>query len=264
MKTLCLYKRRTSHRRWYRPVLEHFAANGYRIDIRIGRPPPRVDWSRVIIWNGNHWKERLFAEACQQAGTPVNYLEVGYFPQSKYAMLSRHGSVGGHLFLNETIPPLPADGESRLRKQFESYADCQKYQPVQTSGFLQLPRDYAITAHSRFRSMQQYIDEVEPSYPDAVFKVHPKQRRVSCKATHPFYRGTLWRHIMRAKLCVGINSTCLFEAALAGVPVIALGDSPLSRHPDLHREIVHEILMRQLPVDGSDMGEQVYRSVGDI
>lgn len=265
MKTLLLFKRKDHHRRWYRPVLDHFAKNGYCVSVSIGRPPKQSGWSRVILWNGNNRVEREFAKSCQRNGSTVNFLEVGYFPQAKYAMLSRHGSVGGHLFAGESIPALPSDGESRLQNAFERFAGRLEYLPTQTSGFLQLPYDYAVTSHSRFRSMQEYIDEVEAKYSDAVFKVHPLQRRVFCKARHPFYRGALiWPHIMRARRCVGINSTCLYEAALAGVPVTALGESPLKQYPHLHREIVHEILLRQIPLDGSDIGEQVLRSVGEI
>ncbi len=265
MKRLLIHKRASCHRRWFRPVLDHFKKNAYRVSLHIGRPPSNIHWDRVIIWNGNHRTEKAFAKKLRRAGVTVNFLEVGHFPQSKFGMLSRNGSVGGDLFAGEQIPSLPSDGELRLQSKREEYIPAFAHEPRQISGFLQLESDFAVRSHSPYTRMQQYIDDVEARYGDAVFKVHPLNRRVFCKARKPFYRGaSIWPHIMRAKRCVGINSTALYEAVLAGVPVTALGECPLKRHPTQHREIIHEMLLRQFPVDGSDIGEQVYRSIGEI
>jgi len=269
---IMLYKQTDSHRHWYSGFFEYLRLKGHTALIHAGRPPRRLGADRVVIWNGNHPRCKFVASMCERQGIPFVFMEVGFFPQRDYYMLSRRGSVGGNLFEGERIPVLPTGGEAWLQNQFARYAgegvikSCRNAKRDYVAGFLQLPYDKSIVNHSPFSTMQQVVDAASARWPgeNIVWKVHPKQRRPGVSTDHPLYRGvSIWPHILKSKRCVAVNSTTLYEAALAGVPVTALGDCPLSRHPDRHREIVHEILMRQIPVGVTDIEDKVVRSIGD-
>lgn len=262
------------HERWFRILARFLVRNGHAVTRRYGakkrlRPVNPSGHDRAVIWNGCQHVDKQFVKRCRKARVPVCYMEVGFFSQKTHAMVSRRGSVGGDLFSGEEIPDLPLGGESFLEEKFAEYSGGKRYEGDGTivAGFLQLPNDMSIRVHSRFTGMQQFINEAERLFPDdrVVFKVHPKMRKVRLQAKCPFYRGaTIWPHVLRAKRCVAVNSTALYEAAFAGVPVTALGNCPLASHPDKHREIVHEILMRQLPIHSKDIGDQVCRSIGSF
>jgi len=198
----------------------------------------------------------------------VFYMEVGYLSQRSHYIVSKNGSVGGDLLKGEVVPQITSDDETYLQNFFDRYAPSAKIgdRGHQVSGFMQVAKDYAIAKHSPFVNMQEVIDEADRRWPDEkiVWKVHPLQRRVAVKTKEPIYRGaTIWHHIAKSKFCIAANSTALFEAALAGRDVVALGQSPLSR-PEGARAVVREVLRRQIPVGEIDIEEPLERSIGKV
>lgn len=269
---ILIYKRKGGHRWWYQSFARYLKRKGHTVELCVGRPLARIDADVLVMWNGNLPVERDLARRCHEEGIGLAYMEHGFFPQRRYTMLSRYGSVGGDLFRGEPIPDLPPDGEARLQEFFVRYAGEEVIKAHEgapkdyVAGFLQLPRDTAIRHHSPYRTMQQVVEAGGARFygEKVIWKIHPRDPSPDVQTKWPLVRGSIWPHILSAKACVAVNSTCLYEAALAGVPVTALGECPLSLHPDRHREIVHEILLRQLPVGSIDIDEQVHRSVGDL
>lgn len=261
-----IWKRVNAHRRYTKTFRDFLAKRGHDAQLVVDRKPPTCD--ALVIWNGNNTREKTLAKTFGAAGIPVFYMEVGYLAQSSHYIISKNGSVGGDLLRGEPVPKLTDADEIYLQNTFDRYAPGVEIgQPGdQVSGFFQLPRDYAITQHSTFRNMQELIDEADRKWlkEKVVWKVHPLQRRVNVKTRYPIYRGaTIWPHVANAKLCIAANSTALFECALAGRPVQALGDSPLSR-PEGPRAVVREVLRRQLPVGSIDIEEPLERSIGKV
>src|SRR5690606_14283993 len=101
----------------------YLEARGHRIDIFMKRPPPNpLEFDRVIIWNGGPPKARRLARRCASLGVPTAFLEVGFFPQREYSMLSRCGSVGGGLLRGEELPTIGKTEEEFLQKAFAAYS----------------------------------------------------------------------------------------------------------------------------------------------
>ena len=180
-------------------------------------------------------------------------------------MLSRHGSIGGHLFRGEDFPDNTAEDEAYLRDFFAGYAaGRQATTDGGIVGMLQLAQDYAIRQHSLFRTMQQFVNVAEAQWPTIRFRPHPREPRPRIKTRNPLLRrASLWDDVLPAKLIVGVNSTSLYEAVLAGKTVVPLGDTPLVRHD--HRSVVREILRRQIPKTETcliaEIDQRVFRSL---
>lgn len=261
-----IWKRINAHRHWTAAFRALLAKRGHDAKLCVDRRPPACDV--LVIWNGNHRREKRLAEQAKQAGVRVFFMEVGYLSQRSHYIISKKGSVGGDLLRGEAVPKLTPADDTYLQNFFAQYAPgvSMDAAPEQVSGFLQLNDDFAIKNHTRFANMQEVVDAAEALLPSEkiVWKVHPKQRIVNLKTRFPVYRGgSIWPHIARAKLCVAANSTALFEAALAGREVKALGDSPLNREEGA-RAIVREVLRRQIPVDGVGAEEPLLRSIGEV
>ena len=261
-----IWKRKNAHRRYTKPLRDFLSKRGHKPELVVDRKPPTCD--ALIIWNGNNAREKALAGQFRSAGVPVFYMEVGYLSQKSHYIISKNGSVGGDLLRGEPVPELTDADELYLQNEFQRYAPgIDIGQPGnQISGFFQLPKDYAITNHSPFHTMQDVINEADRRWPDekVVWKVHPLQRRLNVKTRFPNYRGsTIWPHVANAKLCIAANSTALFECALAGRPVQALGQSPLQRKEG-SRAVVREVLRRQIPIDSIDIEQPLERSIGKV
>ena len=206
----------------------------------------------VFIFNGLHPAEQRAAEIFRKRGTKVFYIEVGCLPQTDHYLVGKTPQVAGGMLEGEDVPPLTNEDDRYLQAFFGKYSNGANMneERTQVSGFLQLENDYAIKCYSKFRSMQEVIDTAKERYPDEkiVWKVHPKKRRINLKADHTFYRGpSLWPHVARAKFCIAANSTTLIESALAGRPIVALGETPLNR-AEGPRAVVREINRRQISI----------------
>jgi len=59
---------------------------------------------------------------------------------------------------------------------------------------------------------------------------------------------------------VGITSTCLYEAAILGVPVVALGDHPLRLQPKhLQDRVLAGVLALRIDRESGDLGSVLDR-----
>lgn len=64
----------------------------------------------------------------------------------------------------------------------------------------------------------------------------------------------------KAGVVVGITSTCLYEAAILGVPVVALGDHPLRLQPKhLHDRVLAGVLALRIDRQTGDLGPALDR-----
>lgn len=137
-----------------------------------------------------------------------------------------------------------------------------------TLAVLQLERDWSVRHYSEWKRMQPFVDHVESLYPHdrVIFRCHPKQPRVKLRTREPLSRRRcLWEDVLPARQVIGINSTALYESVLAGRPVTALGDCPLSRWKYNQRGIVLEIIRRQIPVDSETITDaQIHRCLGRL
>lgn len=226
--------------------------------------PSNYDFA--VVWNGLTKYAKRQRAILEKHGVPSCIVEVGFFSQKNNVFFSRHGSAGRYLFWEEEIPSASPSEISELKDFAREYTRGIEL-PLRghIAGMLQLDKDYAIKEEPRFNSMKKFVAEIEKAYPsdEVIFKVHPACKRPGVKTRRSLYRGaSMWPHVLPAKLVTAVNSTSLYEAALVGKEVLAIGDCPLSREPSRHVDIVNEIYRRQVPLSGEGFAERIYRSVG--
>lgn len=259
------------------PMLGDFAKllRGMGHCVTISRALGRSEnYDEIVIWNGEEILQKKFAEIVRKRKQNLSFLEVGSFPQSGNLILSRNGSVGGNLFLGEILNELNDAEERELNKFAYAYFKDRKpagnVKPSDTVlALFQLENDFAIRNYSPFGSMQSFSEHVERMFQksgEAIqFRPHPldKGKRVTAKRGTVATECSLTEQFSQTGQVVGINSTALYEAALYGLPVTALGACSLRDHPASHRAIVAELMRRQFPLAGcDDLQDRIFRSIG--
>ena len=261
-----IWRKKRFHKKYVDSLRRFLVSRGHRVSVVIGGTPPISD--ALFIWNGHLKGQQRIAKRFKANGSRVVYFETAVLPQANHYFVSNTPCIGGGLLRDDSIPALTGDDELYLQNFFFDYSRGASMDGPQSqiSGFLQLPYDYAFKRYSKYCVNQEVIFDADQMFPDekVVWKVHPKDRKVRIKCREPLYRGaSIWPHISKAKKCIAVNSTALFEAALAGREVIALGQSPLSR-PEGPRAVVRECLRRQIHVDSKDALSQFERSIGEV
>jgi capsule polysaccharide export protein KpsC/LpsZ len=184
----------------------------------------------VVIWNGTQHSAANAARLCRRRGIPHCFIEWGMLPQSATFFVDPKGFCGDSILCSD-LSWITADDMAQLAS---TRADLQATHPRQDEGFvlapLQLENDSQVLYHSPYTCMEEFIEQVEAMYPNQriVVRPHPKSPAQRTPARAEVMRdGEFLDVARRASVVVGITSTCLYEAAILGVPVVALGDHPL-------------------------------------
>jgi len=198
--------------------------------------------SMAVIWNGLQHGTPLATRMCRLRGIPVCYLEWGMLPQAETFMVDPFGFCGDSILAKDVswVTDQDMDNLYRVRETL------QKQYPIQKSDHilapLQIENDTQILYFSAYRKMEEFISDVEVMYPTQriIARPHPNSKpRRSFKRAEVDRSGTFLEAASKASLVVGITSTCLYEAAILGVPVIALGEHPLKIQPqNLHEKVL--------------------------
>ncbi|HWF37503.1 MAG TPA: hypothetical protein VG322_03225, partial [Candidatus Acidoferrales bacterium] len=101
-----------------------------------------------------------------------------------------------------------------------------------------------------YRNMVEFVAEVRKMYPKdrIVVRPHPlAPSKNSLCGAEVDGNGSFLEAAARSRMVVSITSTCLFEAGILGVPVMALGDHPLRLQPaHLHERVLAGALALRL------------------
>jgi hypothetical protein len=193
----------------------------------------------VLIWNGLQGKSPLAARLCQSRGIPHAFFEWGMLPQGETFFVDPSGFCGDSI-LNGALHWVSDLDRAHLANK---RAALQAQYPRQDEGFvlvpLQVEADTQVLFHTPYNTMEELIEHVEAMYPNQriVVRPHPsggKKRR--SQRAEIIYEGQWLDWARRASVVVGLTSTCLFEAGVLGVPVVALGDHPLRSHSARERD----------------------------
>jgi capsule polysaccharide modification protein KpsS len=214
--------------------------------------------SMAVIWNGLQYGGPLAARMCRKRGIPVCYFEWGILPQTATFSVDPRGFCGDSILARDLSWVTDRDMEqlhqirSRLQKQHPLKGGTHVLIP------LQIENDTQILYFSPYRNMEEFVAEVETMYPNVsiIARPHPKSttRRTFVHADVDG-RGTFLEAAASAGVVVGITSTCLWEAAILGVPVVALGDHPLRLQPkNLHDRVLAGALALRVDRLSGDLG----------
>jgi capsule polysaccharide export protein KpsC/LpsZ len=219
--------------------------------------------SMVVIWNGLQYGAPLVRRLCERRGIPVCYFEWGLLPQSAKFSIDLRGFCGDSMLAGDLSWVTHAD----MDKLYETRSQLQNRHPTQHGSHilipLQIENDTQVLYFSPYRNMQDFVADVVVMYPNAkvVVRPHPKSTSQSVfDGVQTEKRGSFLEAAARAGLVIGLTSTCLFEAAILGVPVIALGDHPLRLQPRyLHDRVLAGALALCLDRATGDLGSVLDR-----
>jgi hypothetical protein len=216
----------------------------------------------VFIWNGSQGETGLAARLCHIRQIPHVIFEQGLLPQTTTWLFDRMGYCGDSSLCGELDWVTDAD----LALLAEVRGTLQATHPIEDQGYILVPlqvhNDSQVLYHTGVNGMDELMQQVSETFPgrDIVVRPHPKStaRRES---RWPNIRiegsGTFLDWARSASMVVGLTSTCLYEAAILGKPVMAMGAHPLNRNRpegDDHRDrMLAALLAHRVDRQGGDI-----------
>lgn len=187
--------------------------------------------SFAVIWNGYQHTAMSVSKICEMRGIPKCYIEWGMLPQSDNFFIDPLGFCGQSILCKDLTWVNSQDVDFLYQKREE----LQKKYTINNEGYilvpLQIENDTQVLHNSPYNNMEEFISHVEYMYPNnrIIVKKHPKSSANRIFARAETYSGNedFLTLASKASLVVGITSTTLYESAILGVPVIALGDHPI-------------------------------------
>lgn len=223
----------------YQAVINRYAATYGRPVVAYGRDTSMFQAADVVkyasfvfIWNGLQGQGALAARLCRRRGIPHAFFEQGLLPQATTYLFDRRGFCADSSLADD----LSWVNQRDLDLLAEIRGELQATYTVTDEGFtlvpLQVENDTQILYYTGYRNMQEFVERLTDLIPEGpiVVRPHPKSsaRR---EAIHPRVRietsGTFLDWARRASRVVGLTSTALYESAILGKDVRALGDHPL-------------------------------------
>jgi hypothetical protein len=213
--------------------------------------------SFAVIWNGYQHAALSVSKICELRGIPKCYLEWGMLPQSDNFFVDPLGFCGKSILCKDLSWVTKEDTEKLYTKRIE----LQQQYPLNNEGYvlvpMQIENDTQVLHNSHYNNMEEFVSHVEYMYPNnrILVKSHPnspKQRNFS-RAEYAVSNNFL-ELASKASVVVSISSTCLYESAMLGVPVIALGDHPLRLNK---KDNIDKVLAGALALN-------IDRSTGDL
>lgn len=240
--------------RWLRNFVLYLQNKGYVVEVAGGEYHGDIQkYSHIFMWNGNLPIHVPIKAAAAAFEIPITIVEVGWFPQTAFYTLDSHGINAKSSLMTDTLEWVTDNHIKSFCRFKESYLNGLEWKPPGRYILcpLQLEFDTNIIEHSPYKTMQDFIDAVELRFPNdtIVFKTHPVSPNQAYKTKHDIVRcGDFNRLAANAKLVYGINSTCLLQSTMMGVPTEAIGDGFLSAHKDHPQKLLAAMVDKQIPI----------------
>jgi hypothetical protein len=188
--------------------------------------------SFALIWNGTQHNTSLAASICAARGIPALFYEWGMLPQGSTFFIDPGGFCGASVMCGDL--KWVTDQDMRQLERYRAKLQ-RKYplcpEPGRVLLVLQIENDTQILHHTSINSMAEFIQRAETVYDPATLVVRPHPKSGNQR---PPTRGTIetggdfLSAAAKSQKVVALTSTCLYEAAVLGVPVRATGHHPLA------------------------------------
>lgn len=187
--------------------------------------------SFAVIWNGYQHTALSVSRICELRGIPKCYIEWGMLSQADNFFVDPLGFCGQSILCKDLSWVTKSDIDVLYQKREE----LQKKYTIEDQGYilvpLQIENDTQVLHNSHYNNMEELVRYIEHMYPNnrIIVKKHPKSGANRNFARAEIYGGDddFLSVASKASLVVGISSTTLYESAILGVPVIALGEHPI-------------------------------------
>lgn len=226
--------------------------------------PEFVQADNLLIWGGVK-SPYLVLDDLKVSGRK-SYIEYGFFPQNNYYYFDKKGVNENCSLMTDNLDWVEQRHIERLNDiRSDFLAGFQHLSEDYVLIPLQVPDDANVIYASRFQNgMQEFIDYICAYYPTGtklLFKAHPKDhaRKTYDYRGHAFSDLPFTTLMQHAKLVHGITSSTLYEAALAGLPVISEGNSLLNKHSGQVIKLLAAMLDRQIHVQQTDLTYHLQR-----
>lgn len=248
--------------RFLDPLRAH--ANEHGVDVATVCPlfmhcyPEFVEADNVLIWGGVKLPFQVLDD--MQVCGHKSYIEYGFFPQNDYYYFDKKGVNENCSLMTDNLDWVEQKHIAQIDKIRSTFLpDFQQLSADYVLVPLQVPDDANVIYASRFlNGMQEFIDYICTYYPSGtrlLFKAHPKDydRKTYDYRGHASSDLPFTELMQHAKLVHGITSSTLYEAALAGLPVISEGDSLLNKHSGQITKLLAAMIDRQIHVQQTDL-----------
>lgn len=226
--------------------------------------PEFIEADNLLIWGGVK-SPYLVLDDLKVSGHK-SYIEYGFFPQKNYYYFDKKGVNENCTLMTDNLDWVE---HSHIAKLDEIKSDfLPGFQRISEDYVLiplQVPDDANVIYASRFQNgMQEFIDYICAYYPKGtqlLFKAHPKDhaRKTYNYQGHACSDLPFTSLMQHAKLVHGITSSTLYEAALAGLPVISEGNSLLNKHSGQVAKLLAAMVDRQVHVQQSNLEYHLHR-----
>ena len=267
MKNICLYAAHQTHvTRWLENFVDYMKkVSNFTVILSYKEfTEQRTRFDHIFIWNGWCPMSENVRRYCEYTGIPRTFIEVGWFPQSRYYHLDSDGIGGESSLMFARLSEYVTDDqvciiENQISENIIRRSDSMTDSIDSIVVPLQCENDVNITKFSIYRTMYDFVEYVKLSHPgqQIIVKPHPLHPDAKFDPTgvevadaKADLKLLMWE---RAKLVVGINSTALYEAALLGIPYESYGEGPANRWKKYRPLLLAVMYDKQIPIEAEDI-----------
>jgi glycosyltransferase involved in cell wall biosynthesis len=267
-KKVIIYDKNSDHYpKWLTNLNTYLVSKGYEVEVIFGKHTDDK-WRKKVkgckhlfMWNGAEAEYQPIKMICDKSGVGWSVVEVAWFPQSKNWFVDPLGINADASLMDDDLSWVTDADEKNLEKVRHDYWGGRTWEPSDYILVpLQLEWDTNIILHSPYKKMQQLIDHCEKKFEGQriIFKRHPHDVHGKYKTKHELVVSGGWLdYLSKAKEVYGINSTCLMEAALLGVPVTQLGNGYLKKHADKKERLLAALCAKQIHINDTDLSRWI-------
>lgn len=214
--------------------------------------------SLVVIWNGNWLCGPLVKKVCEQRNIPHFFMEWGLMPQKGYFLVDPGGMCGDSILQRD----ISWVNEEDMENLYRIRSELQKEHDMTDENFVLIPlqvhNDAQVLYNTPYNNMEEMVEHVKYLYPNQkiIARRHPdsKKNKRNFPGVEDNFEGTFYDWAKKCSIVVGGTSTCLYEAAILGKPVNALGRHPLRgrRVSEIDR-VLAGILALRVKKEGGDL-----------